>query len=85
METIGEILQDYMKTIFIESVNHMGGDDWVWPEHWSVQRKLNFLEHSLNYAKDNEFWEQAVIIRDVTKKVEHESEQEDGQVHRDSE
>ena len=70
METLGEILKDYMKVVFVESINHMGGDDWTWPEHWTVQRKLNFLEHSLNYAKENEFWEQAAIIRDVTKEIE---------------
>ena len=50
----------------------MGSNDWEWPSRWDTERKLNFLNDSLNYANDNEFFEQSAIIRDVTKKVKDE-------------
>lgn len=62
-------LDNYIQQVFIGSINIMKTDDWQWPDHWDESRKLKFLNDSLNYASENEFWEQAAIIRDVTKKV----------------
>jgi len=60
----------YIKTLFVESINVMTGDEWHWPGHWDGARILEFLNNSLEYAIENEFWEQAAIIRDVKKEFE---------------
>ena len=51
----------------------MATGKWEWPDQWDKDRKLRFLNDSLNYAKTNEFWEQAAIIRDVTEKINKET------------
>ena len=51
----------------------MATGKWEWPDQWDADRKLRFLNDSLNYAKTNEFWEQAAIIRDVTEKINKET------------
>jgi protein-arginine kinase activator protein McsA len=65
-------LQNFIKEVFRKSIDIMGSNDWEWPSRWDTERKLNFLNDSLNYANDNEFFEQSAIIRDVTKKVKDE-------------
>lgn len=62
-------LENYIHQVFISSINIMETDTWQWPDHWDDSRKLKFLNDSLNYASENEFWEQAAIIRDVTEKI----------------
>ena len=66
-------LREFTDKIFIGSVNIMKTDEWQWPTKWDYDRKIKFLTDSLNYAKENEFWEQAAIIRDVTKEIEKET------------
>ena len=51
----------------------MKTDDWEWPDKWDTEHKLRFLNDSLNYAKQYEFWEQAAIIRDVTEAIKKET------------
>ena len=62
-------LDNYIQRVFIESINVMKTEIWKWPAHWDDTRKLKFLNDSLNYASENEFWEQAAIIRDVKEKI----------------
>lgn len=64
--------KNFIETLFIKSINIMSTGKWEWPEQWDNDRKLRFLNDSLNYAKTNEFWEQAAIIRDVTEKINNE-------------
>lgn len=64
--------KNFIETLFIKSINIMATGKWEWPEQWDNARKLRFLNDSLNYAKTNEFWEQAAIIRDVTEKINKE-------------
>ena len=66
-------LINYIDKIFIGSINVMKTDDWQWPASWDTEHKLRFLNDSLNYAKQNEFWEQAAIIRDVKEKINKEA------------
>ena len=66
-------LREFTDKIFIGSVNIMKTDEWQWPTKWDYDRKIKFLTDSLNYAKENEFWEQAAIIRDVTTEIEKET------------
>ena len=61
-------LKEFTDKVFIGSIDIMKSDDWKWPTLWDTERKMKFLTDSLNYAKENEFWEQAAIIRDVTTK-----------------
>jgi protein-arginine kinase activator protein McsA len=63
-------LENYIQQVFIGSINIMKTDTWKWPDHWDEHRKLKFLNDSLNYASENEFWEQAAIIRDVKEEIE---------------
>jgi hypothetical protein len=62
-------LKNYINQVFIGSINVMKTDDWKWPVTWDTEHKLRFLNDSLNYAKQNEFWEQAAIIRDVKETI----------------
>ena len=62
-------LENYIHQVFIGSINIMKTNTWQWPDHWDQSRKLKFLNDSLNYASENEFWEQAAIIRDVKEKI----------------
>lgn len=66
-------LKNYINQVFIDSINIMQTETWHWPDRWDESRKLKFLNDSLNYASENEFWEQAAIIRDVTEKVKKNS------------
>lgn len=66
-------LKNYINQVFIGSINVMKTDEWQWPGNWDTAHKLRFLNDSLNYAKQNEFWEQAAIIRDVTQAIEKET------------
>ena len=61
-------LKEFTDKVFIGSIDIMKSDDWKWPTLWDTERIIKFLTDSLNYAKENEFWEQAAIIRDVTTK-----------------
>ena len=62
--------KNFVDHLFKESINVMAGDEWSWPSHWDRSRQLQFLSNSLDYAVENEFWEQAAIIRDVKKEFE---------------
>jgi len=66
-------LKNFTDKIFIGSVNIMKTDEWKWPNRWGRDRKKEFLTDLLNYAKENEFWEQAAVIRDVTTEIEKET------------
>jgi protein-arginine kinase activator protein McsA len=64
---------NFIENLFIKSINVMKTGEWRWPDHWNDFRKIQFLTDSLNYAKQNEFWEQAAILRDVKKSIEEET------------
>jgi hypothetical protein len=64
---------NFIENLFIKSINVMKTGKWQWPDHWNDFRKIQFLTDSLNYAKQNEFWEQAAILRDVKKSIEEET------------
>jgi len=64
--------KNFIDAIFLRSINIMATNKWEWPDTWTNNRKLQFLNDSLNYAKQNEFWEQAAIIRDVKEEIDKE-------------
>ena len=64
--------KNFIDNVFLKSINVMATNKWEWPNNWNDNRKLQFLNDSLNYAKQNEFWEQAAIIRDVTEEINKE-------------
>jgi protein-arginine kinase activator protein McsA len=66
-------LDNYIQEVFIGSINIMKTDKWHWPSNWDEHRKLKFLNDSLSYASENEFWEQAAIIRDVKETITKDS------------
>lgn len=57
--------ENFIQELFCRSINVMKTDEWKWPDHWDTGRKLRFLNDSMNYAAQHEYWEQAAIIRDV--------------------
>jgi len=67
-----EYRNNFIEQLFCKSINVMKTNQWEWPHHWNSIKKLNFLDESLNYAIENEFWEQAAIIRDVKEKINRE-------------
>jgi hypothetical protein len=56
---------NFIKQLFVDSINVMATDNWEWPDVWDVQRKLQFLNESLRYAEQHELYEQCAIIRNV--------------------
>jgi protein-arginine kinase activator protein McsA len=65
---------NYVELLFKESINVMAGDVWQWPDHWDSERRLQFLNNSLEYAIKNEYWEQAAIIRDILKEFKRDTD-----------
>lgn len=68
-----EYRNNFIQQLFCKSIDVMKTGEWQWPMHWDDIRKVNFLNESLNYAIENEFWEQAATIRDVKEKINTES------------
>ena len=62
--------ENFIDKLFIESINIMKTADWMWPPRWDSTRINKFLNDSLIYAEQNEFYEQCSIIRDVKKTIE---------------
>lgn len=62
--------ENYIKDIFIETINKIGTPEWNFPHHWDRTRKLAFLENSLSYAIQNEYYEQCGVISDYKEKFE---------------
>ena len=63
--------ENFINKLLISSINHMKTNSWEWPEHWDMERKRRFLNQCLEYAENNEFYEQCAIIRDVQKTIEN--------------
>ncbi len=40
--------ENFILSLFKESVNAMRGTDWMWPEQWDVDRRIKFLEIQCN-------------------------------------
>ena len=62
---------NYIKVLFIESIDIMQYDSWEWPSTWGKEKKNEFLSESLEYATELELYEQCAIIRDVQKTIEY--------------
>jgi len=61
--------ENFFSKLFIRSIDHMATSEWEWPIGWSDDRKLKFLQESLEYATQLELYEQCAIIRDVQKTI----------------
>jgi hypothetical protein len=64
------IAENFITRLFVDSINVMKTDDWAWPDTWDIQRRIKFLDDSLQYAEKRELYEQCAIIRDVKKEIE---------------
>jgi hypothetical protein len=62
--------ENQFNVIFKHAVDAMSNNTWTWPEFWDINMKYAFINEALNYAVENEYWEQAVILRDVKGKIE---------------
>lgn len=62
---------NYIKVLFIKSIDIMQYDSWTWPSTWGKEKKNEFLSESLEYATELELYEQCAIIRDVQKTIEY--------------
>jgi hypothetical protein len=62
---------NYVKALFIESIDIMQYDSWTWPSTWGKEEKNEFLDESLKYATELELYEQCAIIRDVQKTIKY--------------
>jgi|TARA_R110000796_G_scaffold252358_1_gene386238 protein-arginine kinase activator protein McsA len=60
---------NYIEDLFIRSINHLKTDDWEWPGSWNSDKRIEFLNESLEYAINNELFEQCSIIRDVKETI----------------
>ena len=36
----------------------MSGTEWMWPESWDLDRKINFLQEALSYGEKHELYEE---------------------------
>lgn len=57
--------ENFIKQLFIRSVNLMKDTEFEWPDHWDIKRKIEFLDTSLEWAIQEELYEQCTILRDV--------------------
>jgi hypothetical protein len=62
-------VENQFNEVFTRAVNAMCDHTWTWPENWDINIKNEFIELTLNYAIENEYWEQAAILRDVKTKI----------------
>lgn len=62
--------ENFINKLLVASINHMKTASWEWPKHWDTDRRKRFLEQCLQYATENEFYEQCAIIRDVQKTID---------------
>lgn len=60
---------NYIDAVFISVIDHMTTDKWQWPERWDEQRKLDFIDHSIVWAEEREYYEQCAILQNVRKKI----------------
>ena len=37
-------IENFIIQLYKESVNAMAGTEWMWPESWDSNRKINFKE-----------------------------------------
>ena len=63
-------IENFIIQLYKESVNAMAGTEWMWPETWDSDRKINFLQEALSYGEKNELYEQCSIIRDVKNSIQ---------------
>lgn len=61
--------ENYIDEVFLSVVNHMTTKKWQWPDHWDIQRKLDFIDQSIKWAEQREYYEQCAILQDVRKKI----------------
>jgi hypothetical protein len=61
--------ENFIKQLFIKSIDLMHGSEWEWPDHWDTKRKIEFLDNSLEWALQEELYEQCTIIRDVKETI----------------
>jgi hypothetical protein len=57
--------ENFIKQLFIRSVNLMKDTEFEWPDHWDTKRKIEFLDSSLEWAVQEELYEQCTVLRDV--------------------
>lgn len=62
--------ENFLDKVLIMSINHMKNNSWTWPDAWDDQRIRRFLTNCMEYAENNELYEQCAIIRDVQAKFE---------------
>ena len=62
--------QNFIEHLFIESINIMKTDKWQWPENWSIDRRIKFLDDAMKFAEGKELYEQCAIIRDVKETIQ---------------
>ena len=60
---------NFIDKLFIDSINGLCSEKWVWPKNWDLLRKQRFLKQCREYAERNELYEQCAIIRDVEKET----------------
>ena len=71
MYTGNDDTMNFVEQLFIRSIDHMKTTDWKWPDTWDTARKNKFLTESLDYAEEQELYEQCAIIRDVQEKIKN--------------
>jgi hypothetical protein len=63
-------IENFVIQLFKDSINVMKSSDWEWPDQWSTERRIKFLDEALSYGEKNELYEQCSIIRDVKNSIQ---------------
>jgi|LauGreDrversion4_2_1035121.scaffolds.fasta_scaffold3563697_1 hypothetical protein len=63
------VKENYIDDVFMSVVDHMTTDKWQWPDNWDTQRKLDFVDHSIKWAEEREYYEQCAILQNVRKTI----------------
>jgi hypothetical protein len=64
--------QNFIDQLFLNSIHGLCNLDWEWPQGWSTNRKLHFLQSCMKFAETREMYEECAIIRDVEREVRKE-------------
>ena len=63
------VKDNYIDDVFLSVVNHMTTKNWQWPDNWDEQRKIDFVDQSITWAEEREYYEQCAILQNVRKKI----------------
>ena len=62
---------NYLHQLIGTSIDTMlKSDDWSFPEHWTKEDCVRFVDNALKYLEEKELYEQCLTLRHVKEKLQ---------------